>query len=177
MCNRHEISCVAPAKAPKTRFKRWWHLVGSAVENAAACLAKAEQSAPPEVDRAATKIDFVQLFASVEGDDEDASDLADVLDILYSTWPQSFFQASDVARLINAPMEGEAANSGRLRAFFDNSGRRNAGDVSSIMVGKRLGTLIDAPVLVGDRTMKLMRNQPDNQTSRRATTSFKVRVL
>ncbi len=164
-------------KAPKTRFKRWWHLVGSAVENAAACLKRAEQSAPPEVDRAATEIDFVKLFASVEGDDEDASDLADVLEILYSTWPQSFFQASDVARLINVPMEGEAANSGRLRTFFDNSGRRNSGDVSAIMVGKRLGTLVDAPVLVEERTMKLIRNQPDNQTARRATTSFKVRVL
>ena len=164
-------------KEPKTRFKRWWHLVGSAVENAAACLAKIEQSSPPEVERTASKIDFVRLFASVEGDDEEASDLADVLDILYRTWPQKFFEASAVARLINAPMEGETANSGRLRTFFDNSGRRNAGDVSSIMVGKRLGTLVDAPVLVGDMTMKLVRNQPDNQAARRATTSFKIRVL
>jgi len=163
-------------KAPRTRFKRWWHLVGSAVENAAACLAKAEQSAPPEADRAAAKIDFVKLFASVEGDDEEASDLADALDILYSTWPTRAFQASEVARLINAPMEGEAANSGRLRTFFDSSGRRNSGDVSAIMVGKRLSTMVDAPVLVGDQTMKLVRNQTDNPEARRSAW-FKVRVL
>jgi len=163
-------------KAPKTRFKRWWHLIGSAVEHGAACLTAAERLAPPGTDRAAAEIDFVQLFASVEGDDEDATDLADVLDILYSAWPQSYFQAAGVAGLINEPMEGEETNAARLRAFFDSSGRRNSGDVSSIMVGKRLRTLVDAPVRVGERTMKLGRQQSDNQAVRRATTSFIVRV-
>ena len=164
-------------KEPKTRFKRWWHLIGSAIEHAAGCLVAAERTARSERDCPAAKVDFVQLFASVEEEDEEASDLADVLDILYLTWPQRAFQASEVARLINSPMEGEASNSGRLRTFFDAGGRRNSGDVSPIMVGKRLGTLVDAPVLVGDQTMKLVRDQPDNQATRRATTSFRVRVL
>ena len=162
---------------PKTRFKRWWHLVGSAVENAAACLVKAEQPVRPERECAAAKIDFVQLFASVEGEDEEASDLADVLDILRGTWPDSrFFQASDVTGLINAPMKGEEKNATLLKTFFDNGGRRSAGDVTAITIGKRLGTLVDAPVLVGDRTMKLVRKQSDNPAARRSAW-FTVRVL
>ena len=100
-----------------------------------------------------------------------------MLDILHSAWPQSFFQASNVAELINRPMKGEEENAVTLRAFFDSGGRRNGGDVTSIMIGKRLGTLVDAPVVVDGRTLKLIRDQPDNQTSRRATTSFKVRVV
>ncbi len=163
-------------KAPKTRFKRWWHLVGSAVENAAACLAKVEQSAPPGTARVATEIDFVKLFADVEGDDEESSDLADVLDILHTTWLQDAFRASDVAQIINSPMGDEALNSGRLRSFFDNSGRRNAGDLSVVMIGKRLSTMVDAPVLVGDRTVKLVRHRPESAASQRITW-FRVRAL
>lgn len=187
LCNRGQIlralyvlllgnPQLKTSKEPKTRFKRWWHLVGSAVEHAAVCLAKSEQSVSSKAERIASKIDFVQLFASVEGEDEEASDLADVLNILHRAWPREFFQASDVAQLINKPVMGEEANSDQLRAFFDSNGRRNAGDVTSIVVGRRLGTLVDAPVLVGDRTMKLVRSQSDNPAARRSAW-FKVRVL
>jgi len=187
LCNRGQIlhalyvillgnpQLQAP-KAPKTRFKRWWHLVGSAVENAADALLDAEAWEPAEAARTATKIDFVQLFASVEGEDEESSDLADVLDILHTTWLQDTFRASDVAQIINSPMGDEAVNSSRLRAFFDNSGRRNAGDLSVVMIGKRLSTMVDAPVLVGDRTVKLVRHRPESAASQR-TTWFRVRAL
>ncbi len=188
LCNRGQIlralyvlllgnPQLKASKAPKTRFKRWWHLVGSAVENAATCLTKAEQIATSGAECAATKIDFVRLFADVEGDDEEASDLADVLEILCKVWPNGeFFQASDAAKLINSPMEGEEKDAARLRTFFDSGGRRNSGDVSAIMVGKRLGILVDAPVLVGDRTMKLVRKQTDNPEARRSAW-FGIRVL
>jgi len=53
LCNRGQIlhalyvillgnKQLKSPKAPKTRFKRWWHLVGSAVENAADALLDAE---------------------------------------------------------------------------------------------------------------------------------------
>ncbi len=188
LCNRGQIlralyvlllgnpQLKAP-KAPKTRFKRWWHLVGSAVENAADALIDAEACEPVEVARTANKIDFVQLFADVEGDDEESSDLADVLEVLQQTWPHvKSFQASDVAKLINSPMEGEEKDAATLKTFFDSGTRRGAGDVSPIAVGKRLGTLVDAPVVVGDWTMKLVRDQGDNPAARRSSW-FKVRVL
>ena len=44
------------------------------------------------------------------------------------------------------------------------------------MVGKRLGTLVDTPVRVGDETMKLMRKERENKEARRSAL-FKVRVL
>ena len=165
-------------KAEKTRFKRWWHLVGSAVENAAACLAKVEKSVPPpEGACVAAEIDFVQLFASVEGEDEQASDLADVLGILNRTWLKgALFQASDVADLINRPRQGEEDRAETLRTFFDTSGRRKSGDVTPMSVGKRLGTLVDTPVLVESTTMKLVRKPPDPKTVRRSAW-FYVRVL
>jgi hypothetical protein len=52
----------------KTRFKMWWRLVGSAVENAAKL---AEQ-----------ELDFQKLFVTQEEDDEESASLADVLDVL-----------------------------------------------------------------------------------------------
>ncbi len=164
-------------KPPKTRFKRWWHLVGSALEHAAACLVNGERSALPEADRTATEIDFVKLFADVEGEDEESSDLSDVLDILSRTWlGGKFFQASEVAALVNTPMQGEEKNAETLRTFFDTSGRRKSGDITPMSVGKRLGTLVDAPVRIGDWTVKLARKAPDPKTARRSAW-FKVQVL
>ena len=70
----------------KTRFKMWWRLVGSAVENAAKL--------------AGQELDFQKLFVTQEEDDEESASLADVLDVLVKTWPDQFI-ASDVAGMIN----------------------------------------------------------------------------
>ncbi len=51
---------------------------------------------------------------------------------------------------------------------------RRAGDFSPIAIGKRLGTITDAPVWVGDKTLKLTRSQPSNQSEQRVVTWFKV---
>ena len=72
----------------KTRFKMWWRLVGSAVENAAKL--------------AGQELDFQKLFIAQEEDDEESASLADVLDVLVKTWPDEF-TASDVAGMINNP--------------------------------------------------------------------------
>jgi hypothetical protein len=74
--------------APRTRFKEWWQLVGSAVEHAA--------------DLCDLELDFQSLFIGQEEEDEDSTSLADVLRVLVEKWPNCYsFAASDVARLIN----------------------------------------------------------------------------
>ena len=72
----------------KTRFKMWWRLVGSAVENAAKL--------------AGQELDFQKLFVTQEEDDEESASLADVLEVLVKKWPDQF-TASDVAGMINNP--------------------------------------------------------------------------
>jgi hypothetical protein len=89
---------------PQTRFKGWWRLVGSAVENAAkeqveavAALAMDRSTRCPPI-----AVNFRDLFLSQEDGDEENASLADALRALHAKWPQgATFQASDVARLIN----------------------------------------------------------------------------
>ena len=76
----------------KTRFKMWWRLVGSAVENAAKL--------------AGQELDFQKLFITQEEDDEESASLADVLEVLVKKWPDQF-TASDVAGMINNPSPNE----------------------------------------------------------------------
>ena len=59
----------------KTRFKMWWRLVGSAVENAAKL--------------AGQELDFQKLFITQEEDDEESASLADVLEVLVKKWPDA----------------------------------------------------------------------------------------
>ena len=79
--------------AAKTRFKMWWRLVGSAIENAA--------------ELSGQKLDFQQLFIDQEGDDEELASLADVLEILEEKWLNQTFTASAVASVINARHKGD----------------------------------------------------------------------
>ena len=63
--------------APQTRFKAWWNLVGSAVENAV-------------FEATGVMLSFKELFERVEADDEDAASRADILRTLRTlTWPAS----------------------------------------------------------------------------------------
>jgi hypothetical protein len=71
--------------APRTRFKTWWRLVGSAVENAAAQhVAETAERVAAMVDDEPLEcppvaIDFQTLFLSQEDDDEESANLADAL--------------------------------------------------------------------------------------------------
>lgn len=163
-------------KPLKTRFKTWWHLVGSAVENAAAALMEHQRGLKGDT-QYATRIDFGEVFANVEADDEDGSMLSDVLDTLQHTHGDRSFQAVDVARMINHPMPGDEDAAETLRGFFDAGGRRAGAAITPIIVGKRLGTVVDAPVSVGGQTMKLSRDKPSKDGGRKESTSFRVRVL
>ena len=164
-------------KEAKTRFKTWWHLVGSAIENAADALVDCQVSAAQDY-RYANKIDFVQLFSVVEEDDEEGAEISQILDILYGVWPAGMlFQAADVARLINDPNQGEHEQAAVLRAFFEPNGRRptSTADISPRVISRRLGVVTGAPVFVGDRTMRLDRK--GDPTSQRRAQWFQVCVM
>jgi len=200
-------------KPPKTRFKRWWHLVGSAVEHAAVhlaayrtALAKQQQEladrAPPEPDdkkavkpttgpAPAVTVDFVKLFAEVEVDDEETTDLIDVLTALEKEFAgdgkqTDTFQAKDVTELIN---KGVSQNSLALRSFFVPPSKNSPPTVTSKMIGYRIGLILDTPVDVRDefshhgvpalrtRTIKLKRSQPENQAAQRHTAIFRVEIV
>jgi hypothetical protein len=167
----------AKAQPAKTRFKAWWNLVGSAVEHAALAL-KDDQFPIEEKKQYAKEIDFAKLFALVEGEDEDGAEISQVLEILNSAFPSGEdFQASDVAKRVNTPMQGEEAASTVLRGFFEPNGRRSSADISPRVIGRRLGAISGAPVIVGDKIMRLDRNtSPDQDTQKRAQW-FKVKVL
>ena len=160
----------------KTRFKAWWHLVGSAIENASAALVE-QQAVGKSAGAYATAIDFAKVFAAVEQNDEEGNMLADVLDVLHQQWQGRTFQASEVTSFINEPMQGEGENSALLRGFFDAGGKRGATAVTPIAVGRRLSAVSGAPVHVGDQVMRLDRSSPPKAGSRKAVTTFRVRLL
>jgi hypothetical protein len=131
-------------KAPRdaearTRFKMWWRLVGSAVENAAKL--------------AGQELDFRKLFITQEEDDEESASLADVLEILLKKWPDHFM-AGDVAGTINntAPNEDEQT----LRDYLL-PGAQPHYVFSTKTIGKRLKQHLDEPVRSGERTLVLRR--------------------
>jgi hypothetical protein len=159
----------------KTRFKHWWHQVGSAVEHAAAALTELQNAHPREVG-AAMKIDFGALFAEVEGDDEELASLADVLEALHGRWPDTEFQATDVVNFIDCPGAGNNEAAQLLRQFCSPLGRGAHVAPTPKSVGRRLAANAGAPVRIGDRVMTLIKKQPENQVQAKRTTWYKVKV-
>jgi hypothetical protein len=93
---------------PQTRFKDWWCLVGSAVENAA------KQAVKQHVERVAALVEdanalgapealnFRDLFLSQEEDEEDTASIAEALAALAFEWPDgNTFTAGDLAKKLN----------------------------------------------------------------------------
>jgi hypothetical protein len=68
---------------PKTRFKAWWHLVGSAIENAFH-------------EETGQVLSFKDMFEQVEGDDDEATSRAETLKTLNSIWADKSFTLDDV---------------------------------------------------------------------------------
>jgi hypothetical protein len=130
-----------PADAQmKTRFKMWWRLVGSAVENAAKLHAaaidpstyKAEDARKPK------EIDFGTMFLDLEEDDEEQASLGHALNIMQKRWVaiQKGFRASDVVEYLNDP--SNPPNVVALRGFFYPAAPANA-VAEPLTVGKKLG--------------------------------------
>jgi hypothetical protein len=138
----------------KSRFKKWWRLVGSAVEHAADALVDAEQYKTDDK-KTAKPIDFGVIFSAVEAEDEEASGVGQILYIL-SGLPVHVagrpFQSTDIADFIKSCDEIDENDRNTLCQFFDTSGRRGT-DIPAITIGKRLKTIMDAPVQVGPLMM------------------------
>ena len=170
----------AVKEAPRTRFKTWWHLVGSAVEAAALAYTNDELRWPLEngaTPAAAAVVDFGKLFLVHETDDEQTSALAGILDILGTIWPdKKAFTAAEVARLINSPMQGEEERGGVLKGLLDQVGDRRAAMsvVSPYAVSTRLRAVADAPVNFGGNTAILKRDVPLDQ--KHGTVTFRVAI-
>ena len=162
-------------QSPKTRFKAWWHLVGSALEHASQCLTDFE-AANIATEVTASPIDFSAIFREVEGEDEEAASLGDVLDALHEVWPMSYFTAADVVNMIEHPKDGEKSFADRAKAFF----RQHAGatELSAIKVSHRLAAMLDTPIEYEGKTLKMVRQpKPDTGTVRRTAAGFIVKVV
>jgi hypothetical protein len=139
-----------PRNAPmKTRFKRWWRLVGSAVEHAA-ILANPDR-----------EVDFQKLFLARDEEDEDTTSLADALAIMAREWPVSFC-AAQVSVLVN---DLSKQNGAALREFLYPGIATNY-TVRPVSVGIRLKQHLDNPVKHDGRTLILRKLADDDHKGR-----------
>ena len=150
-----------PMGGEKTRFKVWWRLCGSAVENAALQHAEydathhgeAHPTAPAKI------IDFKDLFLSQEEDDEESASLSDALAGMAWKWPDGTkASASDICQLINSNSEyvteTEKQVGVTLREFLFPS--LPIGQTASAKAtGKRLKSHVGEPVKRGEHTLIL----------------------
>jgi len=143
----------------RTRFKMWWRLIGSAVENAAKQTGK--------------ELDFQKLFLEQEEDSEDDISLAETLDVLLKKWPETF-HASDVSKLINDNFDDEDVETVRnfLYPTLDKNTKVGPGSVS-----KQLKKHIGAPVLSDNKTLVLKAVSAREDGSRHAAMGFKIEVI
>jgi hypothetical protein len=138
----------APRDAPgKTRFKMWWRLVGSAVENAAQL--------------AGQELDFKKLFVAQEEDDEDSASLADVLGVLVAAYPKEFI-AKDVAALVNSYWGGPDEESSDRKMVRDYllPGAADSHRFSAKSIGRLLKKHLDNVVMAdGGGTLVLRKRE------------------
>ena len=153
--------------APRTRFKVWWRLCGSAVEHAAHLAGGA--------------LDFQTLFLSQEEDDEETASLADALVALSGEWPQEApFLAANVARMVNdnsefTPEEKRNRNVAMREFLFPDLASKSNQTVTSKAVGKRLQRHVGDPVSMAGSTLTL-KEVPKPPGKPDATATYFVRV-
>jgi hypothetical protein len=145
-----------PDAVGKTRFKMWWRLVGSAVEQAAGLTGQ--------------DLDFQKLFIDQEGDDEESASLADVLEVLARQWPVQF-SAKDVAAMINNPYPSDDEST--VREFLL-PGALPGHMFSAKAVARLLKRHLDEPVRSGERTI-VLRSQEDKHSKTRAYSVVDIR--
>ncbi len=171
-----QLRQATAVKQRHTRFKTWWHLVGSAVEHAAAALAKAERGKPlPDGQVAATAIDFGAMFVAAAADDERTGGAAGALRILADKWSnESTFAAADVATFMGDGTGG-GLDDVALRGYLDALGNRPMATPATTMeVTTRLKLLTGSPQKVGNRILKLMRYQ---DAKGKRTAQYVVKVI
>lgn len=118
--------------AAQTRFKAWWHLVGSAIEHTAKLKGQT--------------VCFRELFVDGEADDEQSGSLACVLGVLREKWKEEF-RSADVEKFARETTDDASAF---LAALARASGKPNKGAISATEITWRLKALIDTRVQVCD---------------------------
>jgi hypothetical protein len=141
----------------KTRFKDWYHLVGSAVEFAAKQHAEYVDGLiiDPNPDCTPQQINFTTLFHTGEAEDQQASSLACVLSILKSHWSTTMsFTAQQVTTHITAIPETEEGR--ELKAALENaSGRPFKTMPSTSIVTWQLKAIREKPTMVNGELCQL----------------------
>jgi hypothetical protein len=142
--------------AMKTRFKMWYRLIGAAVEHASKCAASLDSDVDHLPEHA---LDFGTLFLDQEGEDEDATSLAEMLHALCEMMtsrdadvgrrPQPF-KATDVADAINAA----DANAIIVKGFLFPTQPAGVA-VTAKAVGKRLKAYVGETVRDGVKVLVL----------------------
>jgi hypothetical protein len=153
--------------APQTRFKGWWRMVGSAVENAAA------------VHSRDAHLNFRDLFLSQEDDDEENASLADALTALERQWPsERTFVAADLAKVLNDQSayqgDSEKERAATLREFLFPTLPQGQ-TITAKSAGKRLKRHQGEPVKVNDRTL-VLKNWRDPSGGPSGALSFYVQA-
>jgi hypothetical protein len=149
----------------ETRFKEWWHLVGSAVEHAADH--RAEKLMQP--------ISFKQMFARTEAKDEEAAERADIIQALYAINGSDEFTAlgleEHLAKSARDSEIGTAEEQGtvELRRFCT---AKLARAPSQKSISHNLQAITDAPVKVLAGTA-VLKTCVDSHTKQRR---FSVKV-
>jgi hypothetical protein len=157
----------APAE---TRFKAWWHLVGSAIENGAKQHMKWRETAIEDLERVfpadrneqwlkrraewneacePEAISFSNMFAAGESGEEQSSSIHDVMKALRERYSHAAFGGSDVAAWINTYTDGSVAFRVALEAA---TGGKPLKEVTARTVTWKLKTVCGAPVVLEDNT-------------------------
>jgi hypothetical protein len=147
----------------ETRFKDWWHSIGSAVENADQIYCErvnaligndhddAIAAKPPQ------PISFRARFLEQEAEEAHSVDLADGLAILATLKSGNAFTAADVAQALNQTTGYilSCENAASLRDLLFPVRKATDHDVSPKAVGKRLAIYLGEPVWHGETVLKL----------------------
>ena len=151
--------------------RRW------SMRRAASCGLARPTSYPCDEAPTAIHIDFGTIFRDVEGEDEEAASLGDVLDVLHDVWPTSYFTAADVLKMIEEPEGGGGPKAERAKAFFKQQG--GVADLSAMKIGRRLGFMLDTPIEFEGKTLKLVRLKQGETSApgKRFAQSFIVKVV
>jgi hypothetical protein len=135
-----------------TRFRRWYYLVGSAVEHGAQ--RHTEQVQAKAMGLCATcpakPISILDQFLSGEAEDEKTGGLITVLDVMRTKWP-TFATAADVASYCAQANEDAIA----FKVAIEQASLSAIKVITSHTLTWRLKAITDAPVLVGDDVLVL----------------------
>ncbi len=134
-----------------TRFKDWWRIVGSAVENAA--LQHRKHVDALVIDRGRvppSEISFRDAFLDAEEEDEENSGLSLVIETIRSKWPNGVSSRDLTAFTGDATLESVA-----FKCAIEQASGKSIQVISPTILTWRLKAVVDAPVNVNGAALVL----------------------